>query len=97
MHLPVRFQDVEPCSEDLRGFSSEMVDELVGVDIDATSTSFGRYDGEANVDGPVQPAAGHVRRRPRIHQYTAVDHEETLVENHFRTYSGSSSTSSFFV
>lgn len=78
MNRPVSFQHIEPGPEHVGRLGPQVVYELIGVDVDASAASLSRYDGQAHVHGAVQPAPGHVRRRARVHQDTAVYHEEPL-------------------
>lgn len=72
------FEHVEPGPEHVGGLGAQVVDELVGVDVDAAAARLGRDDGQPHVHAAVQPPAGHVRGRARVHQDAAVHHEETL-------------------
>lgn len=60
-----------------------MVYELVGIYVYAPTAGLRRYHRQADVDRPVEAAAGDICGRPRVDQYTAVYYEETLKEQMF--------------
>lgn len=74
----MRLQNIQPSPENIWRFRSQVVYEFVRIYIYPPPASFSGYDGKTNIHWAVQAAAGHIRRRPCVDQYTAVYYEETL-------------------